>query len=179
MSRSRAAILDGARQAVEANGTKITMTQVATAAGVAKATLYNHFRTREDVLHALIVDEVESLVRELGHLDLSDALTRAATILSDHPLLEALGADDASTLAALARVDVRSAGWGLVAAATENLLNLAGRRGTPTVLRWLSSFVLAPAEIADIEADVDVLVAGLPPRQIDTISDVLRTSRRA
>jgi len=179
MSRSRAAILDGARRSVEANGTKITMSQVATAAGVAKATLYNHFRTREDVLRALIVDEVESLVGELGHLELADALTRAAIILSEHPLLEALGADDATTLAELARVDVRSAGWGLVAGATENLLNRSARRGTPTVLRWLSSFLLAPADFADIRADVEVLVAGLPPRNVDTISDVLATSRRA
>ena len=109
----------------------------------------------------------------------ADALTRAASILSEHPLLEALGADDASTPAELARVDVRSAGWGLVAGAAENLLNRSGRRGTPTVLRWLSSFLLAPADSGDITADVEVLVAGLPPRNVDTISDVLRASRRA
>ena len=53
MNRTRAALLDGARRAVESSGTKITMAQVAAAAGVAKATLYNHFRTREAVLDAL------------------------------------------------------------------------------------------------------------------------------
>ena len=31
-------------------GTKITMSQIAANAGVAKATLYNHFRTRDAVL---------------------------------------------------------------------------------------------------------------------------------
>jgi AcrR family transcriptional regulator len=179
MSRSRSAILDGARRAVAADGTKITMAQVATEAGVAKATLYNHFRTREEVLQALMVAEIEQLISELGHLELAQALTRAGEILSDHPLLDALGAEDGTTLAALARIDVRSPGWMLVASATESLLNRSGRRGAPTVLRWLSSFVLAPADSADIAADVDVLVAGLPPRQVDAISDVLRPARRA
>jgi AcrR family transcriptional regulator len=179
MSRSRAAILAGARRAIAADGTKITMAQVAIEAGVAKATLYNHFRTREEVLRAVMVDEIDQLIGELGHLELAQALTRAAEILSEHPLLEALGAEDTTTLAALARIDVRSPGWVLVATATESLLNRSGRRGTPTVLRWLSSFVLAPADSADIAADVDVLVAGLPPRQVDAISDVPRRARRA
>ena len=55
MNRTRAALLDGARRAVEMSGTKITMAQVAASAGVAKATLYNHFRTRDAVLSALVL----------------------------------------------------------------------------------------------------------------------------
>jgi AcrR family transcriptional regulator len=179
LTRSRTAILAGARRAVEVSGAKITMSQVAITAGVAKATLYNHFRTRDDVLRALLVDEIEWLIGQIGHLELSAALTRAAIVLSEHPLLEALAADDAALLAALARVDVRGPGWALVAGATENLLNRAGRHGTPTVLRWLSSFVTAPADERDIAADVDVLVAGLPPRPVDAISDVARPARGA
>ncbi|MGH8859636.1 MAG: TetR family transcriptional regulator, partial [Jatrophihabitantaceae bacterium] len=62
MNRTRGALLDGARRAVETSGTKITMAQVAAAAGVAKATLYNHFHTREAVLDALLLDEVAVLV---------------------------------------------------------------------------------------------------------------------
>ncbi|MDT4917587.1 MAG: TetR/AcrR family transcriptional regulator, partial [Pseudonocardiales bacterium] len=50
MSRTRAALLSGAARAVSVTGSRITMAQVATAAGVAKATLYNHFRTRDAVL---------------------------------------------------------------------------------------------------------------------------------
>src|SRR6185437_6924026 len=61
MNRSRAALMDGTRRAVATGGTKITMAQVATASGVAKATLYNHFRTREALLSALVVDEVTQL----------------------------------------------------------------------------------------------------------------------
>ncbi len=165
MARSRAAILDGARAAVEANGTKITMAQVAARGGVAKATLYNHFRAREDVLAALLLDEIDRLVAAVWPLELSRALTAAAVAISEHPLLEALGGQDTTTLAVLARVDVRSPGWARVAFAVEQLLRRDGRAGTPTVLRWLSSYIIAPADEADIAADVAVLVAGLPPAQ--------------
>lgn len=163
MARSRAAILDGARAAVEANGTKITMAQVAARGGVAKATLYNHFRAREDVLAALLLDEIDRLVTAVWQLELAPALTAAAVAVSEHPLLEALGGQDTTTLAVLARVDVRSPGWAKVAHAVEQLLYRSGRAGTPTVLRWLSSYLIAPADEADIAADVQVLVAGLPP----------------
>ena len=163
MARSRAAILDGARAAVEANGTKITMGQVAARGGVAKATLYNHFRAREDVLAALLLDEIDRLVATVADLQLPQALAAAAVAVSEHPLLEALGGQDTTTLAVLARVDVRTAGWARVARAVDHLLRRAGRGGTPTVLRWLSSFIIAPADEVDIAADVAVLISGLPP----------------
>lgn len=162
-ARSRAAILDGARAAVLANGTKITMSQVAARAGVAKATLYNHYRAREDVLADLLLVEIDSIIAAVEHLSLSTALHRAAVAVSEHPLLEALGAQDSAALSALAMIDVRTAGWARVGQAVDRMLARQGRRGTPTVLRWLSSFLIAPADNADITADVAVLVAGLPP----------------
>jgi AcrR family transcriptional regulator len=164
LGRSRAAIVDGARRAVIVSGTRVSMAQVAAAAGVAKATLYNHFRTREDVLEAVLLAEIDAVIADVGHRELSLCLIRAATLVSEHPLLEALGEHDTDVLAAMARVDVRSAGWNRVAAAIETVLSRSGKRGTPTVLRWLSSFVLAPADLEDIAADVAILVAGLPPR---------------
>jgi len=162
MARSRAAILDGARTAVAANGAKITMAQVAARGGVAKATLYNHFRAREEVLTALLLAEIDRLATSVFHLELEQALIRAAAVVSEHPLLEALGGQDITTLAVLARVDVRASGWARASRAVEALLYRSGRGGTPTVLRWLSSFIVAPAEEIDIAADVAVLVAGLP-----------------
>jgi len=161
MARSRSAILQGARRTIELSGTKITMANVAAASGVAKATLYNHFRTREDLLGAVLIDEVDRLVAAIGPLDLVSALAYAATAVSEHPLLEALG-NDPAILAELARVDVGSVGWAHVAEATDKVLNRAGRGGTPTVLRWLSSFVIAPGDERDIASDVAVLETGLP-----------------
>lgn len=146
-----------------ANGSKITMAQVAARAGVAKATLYNHYRAREDVLRDLLLAEIDTVISAVEYLPLSNALYRAAVAVSENPLLEALGAQDPAGLSVLAMIDVRAPGWARVAQAVDRLLARQGRRGTPTVLRWLSSFVLAPADTADIGADVDVLVAGLPP----------------
>lgn len=166
--RSRAAILLGAGRAIQASGSKLSMSQVAAAAGVAKATLYNHFRTREDVLNSLLMQEIDRVIVAVAHLELSAALTRAATAVSEHPLLEALGAHDLQSLAELGRVDVRSPGWARVAEATDALLRRSGRGGTPTVLRWLSSFVVAPADEDDIRADVEILVHGLPPLRTAT-----------
>ena len=162
MNRTRAALLDGARRAVESNGTKITMAQVAAAAGVAKATLYNHFRTREAVLAGLLVDEVVRLAARAEGLPLDEALAATAAALSDSGLLRTLARIEPGTVAALGRIDLTAPGWQLAYRAVEAALDRAGRGGTELVLRWLASFVLTPARPSAIAADLAMLVAALP-----------------
>lgn len=162
MGRTRAALLDGARRAVEVSGTKITMAQVAAAAGVAKATLYNHFRTREAVLTALVEDEVGALVAALSDRPLADALAGAANALSANPLLRALAQHEPATLARLARIDATARGWQLAREGVRAALTGDCRAGTDITLRWLASFLITPADSATIAADLAVLLAGLP-----------------
>jgi AcrR family transcriptional regulator len=162
MGRTRAALLDGARLAVQVSGTKITMSQVATSAGVAKATLYNHFRTREAVLSALVLDEVRVLVEAAGDKPLADALACTAATLSTHPMLRTLARDDAAVLAGLARIDPGALAWQQAYLGTEKILAASGRGGAETVLRWLASYLISPATPASIAADLAVLIAGLP-----------------
>lgn len=162
MERTRAALLAGARRAVEASGTKITMAQVAAAAGVAKATLYNHFRTREAVLSALLADEISQLIDRARGRALPEALETAATALSDHPVLRALARREPATLSALGRVDGAAAGWRQVREAVRAAVAEADRGGAELVLRWLASHVVSPSTPDVIAADVEVLVAGLP-----------------
>src|SRR5664279_2746944 len=162
MNRTRAALLVGARRAVEVSGTKITMAQVAAAAGVAKATLYNHFRTREAVLDALLLDEVTVLVDRAARLPLADALTATAGALSESSLLRSLSLLEPGTVAVLGRIDCDSTGWEQVRAALEVSLDGAGRGGADLVLRWVASFLLTPARPASIAGQVSVLVAALP-----------------
>jgi AcrR family transcriptional regulator len=162
MNRTRVALLGGARQAVEASGTKITMAQVAAAAGVAKATLYNHFRTREAVLSALLAEEVGRLIDEASGRALPDALTAAALSLSENPLLRALAEREPATVAALARVDATAEGWRRARDAVRAAVAAADRGGAELVLRWLASHVVTPSEPAAVAADVEVLIAGLP-----------------
>jgi AcrR family transcriptional regulator len=162
MNRTRSALLDGARHAVAAGGTKITMAQVATAAGVAKATLYNHFRTREAVLSALLADEVSRLVESAAGRPLADALAETAASLSDNQMLRSIARLEPATLARLARIDLSAECWLRAREAVRDLLDTAERGGPATVLRWLASHIVTPASRADIAADVDVLLAGLP-----------------
>ncbi|MDT4899290.1 MAG: TetR/AcrR family transcriptional regulator [Pseudonocardiales bacterium] len=162
MSRTRVALLSGAARAVEVSGTKITMAQVAAAAGVAKATLYNHFRTREAVLAALVVDQAGALVDEQAGKALETALVDAAAAISRHPVARGLARVEPATLAALGRIDTGAEGWQRARAAVAQALADASRGGTDTVLRWLASFLLSPADPATIAADVAVLIAGLP-----------------
>ncbi|MEO6887112.1 MAG: TetR family transcriptional regulator [Jatrophihabitantaceae bacterium] len=162
MSRTRGALLDGARRAVEVSGTKITMAQVAAAAGVAKATLYNHFRTRDAVLHALLVDEVTVLAAQFGEQPLPDALGGVANALADHPLLRTLARIEPQTLAALGCIDASAEGWRLAQRAVCAALAADSRGGADTVVRWLASYLLSPAGPASVAVDLAVLLAGLP-----------------
>lgn len=164
MNRTRSALLAGAARAVEVSGTRITMAQVAAAAGVAKATLYNHFRTREAVLGALVLAQVDELVEAVADLPLEAALIDAATTISRHPVRRGLSVVEPATLATLGRIDEATEGWHRARAAVETALRSESRGGTDTVLRWLASFLLTPADPRTIAADVAILLAGLPRR---------------
>jgi AcrR family transcriptional regulator len=162
MNRTRAALLDGALRSVEVNGTKITMAQVAAAAGVAKATLYNHFRTREAVLSALLAAEVAKLVDEFAGQPLADALGGAANAISRHPSLRTLARIEPGILAALGCIDSSAEGWRSARAGVAALLGAEHRRGTDAVLRWLASYLITPGSPASIAADLAVVLSGLP-----------------
>ncbi|HVI35184.1 MAG TPA: TetR family transcriptional regulator [Gaiellales bacterium] len=162
MNRTRAALLAGAARAVAVSGTKITMAQVAAAAGVAKATLYNHFRTREAVLAALVGHQVQAIIDEQTGKPLGSALVDAATAIGSHPVRRGLARVEPAVLAAIGRVDRRAAGWQQAYAAVDAALRADSRDGAETVLRWLASFLLTEAAPEAIARDVAVLLAGLP-----------------
>jgi AcrR family transcriptional regulator len=162
MNRTRAALMTGAARAVEVSGTKITMAQVAAAAGVAKATLYNHFRTREAVLDALVRAEVDALVDEFAERPLIDALTGAALAISTHPLRDALARVEPQTLAAIGRMNDASEPWSRAREGVAAVLGAHSLGGADFVVRWLASFLLSPGDPGSIAADVEIMVAALP-----------------
>lgn len=179
MNRTRVALLDGARRSVEVNGTKITMAQVATSAGVAKATLYNHFRTREAVLSALLAAEIATLIDQFADQPLAEALGGAANALSRHQLLRTLARVEPGTLAALGYIDPNADGWRRARTAVEAVLGTESRGGTDTVLRWLASYLISPGTVASIAADLAVVLRGLPDAPAQDAVQQAATSRQA
>ena len=60
--RNRAKLVDAARQAFAAKGVATTVEEVARAADVGVGTLYRHFPKRIDLVEAVYLEEVQTLV---------------------------------------------------------------------------------------------------------------------
>lgn len=58
---NRQRILDAAREAFAATGSETSMAEVGRRSGVGPATLYRHFPSRQALLEALLLDEVDDL----------------------------------------------------------------------------------------------------------------------
>jgi AcrR family transcriptional regulator len=163
MSRTRAGLLDGAVSVIERQGLRrLTMSAVAARSGVSKATLYNHFRTKEDVLAALVLREVEIIADEadaaVGQAratgaDLVSAaaagLARAAGAVAEHVAGHRVAAEDPAALLPLWRVD-DGPGW---QAARSRLSAVLGVPAEDPLVRlaagWLVSQLVDPEDPAD------------------------------
>lgn len=167
MARTRAALLDGASRAVEKYGARrSTMSDIASLAGIAKGTLYNHFRTKDAVYAAALEGAVRTLADEcvtVGHDDLAEALALAAERIGSHPALRRIAVDEPAVLAALTTVGSDGV-WLTVRTAVRDILAAAGRdagdRSVEVAMRWLVSFVAAPG--GDVEGQAAILAVALP-----------------
>ncbi len=184
MQRTRAAILDAAASCVEHDGVRrTTMGELARTGGVAKATLYNHFRTKEAVVSALLEARVEALVvqcRALAGQDshvpgpsagagtgLAAALEHAAEALAASRPLRRVAEQEPALLAPLA-VPGDGRAWAAVREGVEAVLVGGGAQADPArvelVLRWLLSGLLwplpGPAARVQAEALTAALLAG-------------------
>jgi AcrR family transcriptional regulator len=168
MARTRAALLTAAGDCLSRYGIrKTTMVDVAARSKVAKATLYNHFRTKDDLLVAYLEDRVTHLTRTAvataAASGLPAALSEVAELLAADPVLRRAAAEEPALLAPLGSPSSARA-WQLARTGVADLL-VAGRASASQadidlVLRWLASQLLWPAEG---EGSVAVLVRGLSP----------------
>jgi TetR/AcrR family transcriptional regulator, mexCD-oprJ operon repressor len=81
------AILDAAADLLAQGGETPSLTDVAAAAGVARATLYRHFPTRERLLEALVTAARDATAARLAEADLdavpvSEAIARVARVIA-------------------------------------------------------------------------------------------------
>jgi AcrR family transcriptional regulator len=169
MGRTRAALLEATAECVARYGIrKTTMVDVASKSGVAKATLYNHFRTKDDVLAAVVDQQVADLVGACVALasaqGLVAALAHAATALGSHPGLRK-AADGEQALLAPVLTPSGGRGWQLARDGVAAVLAAGGAPKGPAqvelVLRWCTSQALWPVAADAVEQAASTLVGGL------------------
>lgn len=171
MLRTRAAILEATAGCIERYGVrKTTMSDVSSRAGVAKATLYNHFRTKDDLLAALVLARIDALATAAAaQPSLASALGRVAAELAGSAPLRRVAANEPAVLAALV-TPTDGRGWAAARAAVASVLTGAGAAADPPavdlVLRWLAGHALWAATPGEAGLGAEVLAAGLLDRAV-------------
>ena len=142
MGRTRLGLLVGAAHAFAEHGLRrSTMQSIAVAAGVAKATLYNHIRTKDQVAAALLAAELDRLVALASGLPLDQALAALADEVGTHPVLRRLIDTEPEVVTALLAVDAER--WAELTGRLAAALHLDADDAELTG-RWLLGVVLQP-----------------------------------
>jgi AcrR family transcriptional regulator len=159
MGRTRLGLLAGAARAFAEQGLRrSTMQSIAVAAGVAKATLYNHFRTKDDVARALLAAELNRLTALATDLPLEEALVALSDELGGSPVLRRLIETEPAVLTSL--LAVAGDTWaGLVS----RLVTALGvdEPGAELAGRWLLGVVLQPGRSTTRRRGAATLAAAL------------------
>ncbi|MGY1753638.1 TetR/AcrR family transcriptional regulator [Blastococcus sp. SYSU D01042] len=163
MNPTRRGLLEGAARAFAESGVRrSTMQSIAAAAGVAKATLYNHFRTKDEVARELLARELDRLGQLASGLPPAQALAALSDELGGHPVLRRVAGTEPELLAGLLAVDPD--GWralcGRLAAALST-----DDDGAELAARWLLGVVLQPGRSIDRHRQAARLAAALTGRQ--------------
>ncbi len=147
MNPTRRGLLDGAARAFAEHGLRrSTMQSVAAAAGVAKATLYNHFRTKDEVAREVLAVELDRLTALAAGLPPGRALATLSDELGAHPVLRRLAETEPEVL------------MGLLAVGPDRWLPLRDRLeaalctdadGAELAGRWLLGVVVQPGRSID------------------------------
>jgi AcrR family transcriptional regulator len=163
MNRTRRGLLDGAARAFAEHGLRgCTMQAIAGAAGVAKATLYNHFRTKDEVARALLAAELDRLAVEAGARPADAALALLADELAGSPELRRLRETDPEVLLALLAVPPET--WVLLTARLAGALGVDPEADADAVelpARWLLGVALQPGRSTVRHRDAARLAAAL------------------
>jgi AcrR family transcriptional regulator len=169
MDRARSGVIAGALRSIARDGVRRTsMADVADLGGVARATLYNHFRTKDDVLLAVVEAEAHRLADvglALAPRGLEAALGAVCDELAVHPALRKVLLEEPALAVEIARVG-QTPTWTYIrqqVAAVLAASEYASNEGAvDVVLRWLLVEALAPSGPELRRHSLSVLVDGLP-----------------
>lgn len=172
----RDSVLDAVGELLAADAwSNVTMSEVATRAGVSRQTLYNAFGNREELAQAYLMREAERFLAAIEDAVVSNvddprrALTQAAelflSLASTHPMVRALSTQDGEQLVAMAT----TRGGALLTAMTDRLSELI-------LANWpkvdLEGARLLAATLVRLAISHAVLPTGEPER---TAADIART----
>ena len=166
MRRTRTAILAAAEDCVARNGVRrTTMSEVSSSGGIAKATLYNHFRTKSDLLEGLLLARIDELAdRAAAAVYLADALRVAAAELASASALRRVAADEPEAVAAIAQPGTGRV-WDCARAGVARVLVAHGAKPdagpVDLVLRWLVTQAVAPAGDDEVSTAAQFLATGV------------------
>ena len=165
LASTRSALVGACRTVVALKGLRgLTMSGVADASGLARATVYNHVRDREELLAVMtIAMRTEFVSLAQSHTSAREGLAALAHWIALGPALNGLREFNAQSLVGLASA---------VVAFPEDIalevMNVLGAWGVHSdlsaaeaAIRWLSSYLLAPGTASERETGADLLAASL------------------
>jgi len=141
-NRTREAILQGAKlEIAEVGSYESNMVDISTKAQVSRATVYNHFADKEEMILALIESEIERLTQiASGASSPKDALFLLSREISSDPALAKMRTSDPVDIAKFV-TESSSPLWQL---ALESAMKIFGPTNGSLVLHWLISQIGSP-----------------------------------
>ena len=157
--RSRTAILSGAKIVIgEVGSYESNMVDIAARAQVSRATVYNHFADKEEMMFSLL----ESEILRLADLAKSaptpkEALLILSREISGDPALRKMTVTDPTDIAAFVTIGTHPL-WAVV---QELLTKIFGLDNSSLVLHWLLGQVASPLSPAESAHQADQLSSAL------------------
>jgi AcrR family transcriptional regulator len=141
-NRTREAILQGAKlEIAEVGSYESNMVDISTKAQVSRATVYNHFADKEEMILALIESEIERLTEIAQNADSpATALFELSREISKDPALARMRITDPTDIAKFVTIS-EDALWQL---ALENAMKAFGPTNGNLVIHWLISQIGSP-----------------------------------
>ena len=157
--RSRTAILAGAKTVIaEVGSFESNMVDIAARAQVSRATVYNHFADKEEMMFTLLESEILRLA-ELAASAPSpkDALLVLSREISGDKALRKMTETDANDIAAFVTIGEHPL-WAIV---QESLTKIFGLDNSSLVLHWLLGQVASPLTPAESAHQADQIARSL------------------
>ena len=161
VNRTRTALIDGARIVLSEVGVReANMITIADRSRVARATLYNHFRDKEEILHALLDSEIarmSELAKSASHR--TEVLYLLSRDIFDNSALRKVAELEPHLIARMVTIS-ESEKWSEVRKTLQAVL-YCSRESGELVLRWLLSQFFSPIPESARRAAVEKIESSL------------------